>query len=287
MIINSNIAQRSVKIVRASDRQSISSILSTAASIVDIHWRDMEIDEAATPFLLSTDTISSDITNKIGTPFAGNVASLTGNKWLSGARLVAEGFSALQGNDAAWNPWFTEIKAWKGTEVKSIKLSFDFKLGQYGLWNARREVVLPALALVVPALPLMQHSAFAVGPFPATVALIGQFASRLLSELGGDAGESFSVGSSLTSALYDAVSASVYHVSVGNVFSLMHAVPSEVSFDLATDLDTEGFPVAAKVSVVYQGIVPPALNYGENVPIGLRFGSATPSKGHARAERPR
>ena len=65
----------------------------------------------------------------------------------------AAGVSSVTGsNKSLYNystqTWWKNLQGWTGTDPISIQLTFDFAMGQYGLWNAKKEVVLPMLNLI-------------------------------------------------------------------------------------------------------------------------------------------
>ena len=74
-----------------------------------------------------------------------------------------------------WQPWMTSVKAWDGSkEGFSFEYEFSFAMGQYGLWNAKEEVVKPILNLIAPALPRSMNNFSMNGPFPTAIQLLSQ-----------------------------------------------------------------------------------------------------------------
>lgn len=73
-----------------------------------------------------------------------------------------------------FQPWTTNVKAWSGDKSTGIsfKYTFKFSMGQYGLWNAREEVVKPIFNLIAPAFPQYISNIGMAGPFPSTAELL-------------------------------------------------------------------------------------------------------------------
>ena len=69
----------------------------------------------------------------------------------------------------------TGVKAWDGSKGGfSFEYEFSFAMGQYGLWNAKEEVVKPILNLIAPALPRSMDNFSMSGPFPTAIQLLSQ-----------------------------------------------------------------------------------------------------------------
>lgn len=279
MKASSNLQQRAVRIINAETSVSIGAQLSDIAKIThtELNVSNVIVDEERTPFLLDKDSFGFAIDNEVSTlgkSFEGATAKGGSmfSKVTSSIPKAAETLNALASKDygAAWNPWFLNIPTWQGTKVQDLDLNFSFKLGQYGLWNAEKEVVLPMLALLIPTIPRNLSNFMMQGPFPSTIALLGQFVEVLGSPSEGDATE-FSV--TLASNIVKTLEKSTYHISIGNVFSLMYAVPTRADVTFSTDLDTKGMPISGSLKIKYQGVVPPALDHDPGVPVGLRFGT--------------
>ena len=74
---------------------------------------------------------------------------------------------------STWQPWMVGVKSWDGSKGGfSFEYEFSFAMGQYGLWNAREEVVKPILNLIAPALPRSMDNFSMNGPFPTAIQLL-------------------------------------------------------------------------------------------------------------------
>lgn len=292
MNLPNKIAWRSVKIVKADGTNgTIAEDINELGNIIsDSGIKDLfnSFSEEVTPFILDSDSFDVDIDNTTSklssalgglvgkggklSSFAGKVAGVvtTGSEIVSAVTAVGDQEREF---GAAWNPWFLNMPTWENTKIQDLKLKFTFKLGQYGLWNAAKEVVLPTLALIVPTIPRRLDSFMMTGPFPSTIALLIDFASKLADpQKAGDT-------TTLAGAILSTLKAHTYHISIGNVFSLMYAIPTKAAVNMSTNLDVNGMPIQSSVTITFQGAVPPALNHGTDVPIGLRFGGTSPDKG--------
>ena len=81
----------------------------------------------------------------------------------------AAGVSSVTGsNKSLYNystqTWWKNLQGWTGTDPISIQLTFDFAMGQYGLWNAKKEVVLPMLNLIAMFCPSLIADGSMIGP---------------------------------------------------------------------------------------------------------------------------
>ena len=60
--------------------------------------------------------------------------------------------------------WWKNLEGWTGSDPISIQLTFDFAIGQYGLWNAKKEVVIPMLNLIAMFCPTLIADGSMIGP---------------------------------------------------------------------------------------------------------------------------
>lgn len=185
-----------------------------------------------------------------------------GSKGVPGAVLKAgEAIDALVSGAASptFNPWFKNVKAWRNTEPFALPLRFDFKMGQFGLWDAKQEVVLPLLALLLPVLPRAIDNMTMNGPFQAAsslLALILKEGAVNLVESGGD------VAKSISDSVLKQVNLSTYRISIGKQLLLDKAYCMDASVSLTTNTDQNGMPVSGNIQLKFEGAVPPAISNG-------------------------
>ena len=100
------------------------------------------------------------------------LTSGTPGKILSGFKDVLDGVAiasaATGSNKSLYNystqTWWKNLEGWTGSDPISIQLTFDFAIGQYGLWNAKKEVVIPMLNLIAMFCPSLIADGSMIGP---------------------------------------------------------------------------------------------------------------------------
>ena len=93
-------------------------------------------------------------------------------KALSGFKDILNGVAmasaATGSNKSLYNystqTWWKNLEGWTGSDPISIQLTFDFAIGQYGLWNAKKEVVIPMLNLIAMFCPTLIADGSMIGP---------------------------------------------------------------------------------------------------------------------------
>ena len=110
----------------------------------------MESDNLVTKFLSK---------NKVGKSLSGFEDILNG---------VAIASAATGSNKSLYNystqTWWKNLEGWTGSDPVSVQFTFDFALGQYGLWNAKKEVVIPMLNLIAMFCPSLIADGSMIGP---------------------------------------------------------------------------------------------------------------------------
>ena len=110
----------------------------------------MESDNLVTKFLSM---------NKVGKALSGFEDILNG---------VAMASAATGSNKSLYNystqTWWKNLEGWTGSDPVSVQFTFDFALGQYGLWNAKKEVVIPMLNLIAMFCPSLIADGSMIGP---------------------------------------------------------------------------------------------------------------------------
>lgn len=81
---------------------------------------------------------------------------------------VAMATAATGSNKSLYNystqTWWKNLEGWTGSDPVSVQFTFDFALGQYGLWNAKKEVVIPMLNLIAMFCPSLIADGSMIGP---------------------------------------------------------------------------------------------------------------------------
>lgn len=155
----------------------------------------LEVDKDV-ELTLDSDTFPEGLqfTNKIERPIS---AFLTGNSGKYGKIVGAVGslvsatanvigtVANLGQKDTpadVFNPWFKNTPAYDASALEPPKFSytFNFAMGQYGLWNAAKEVAIPILNLIAPTLPREINSAYTTPPFPTSLGLFTSLLNNVL-----------------------------------------------------------------------------------------------------------
>ena len=218
--------------------------------------------------VLSDETYQYSIVNKAD-PVLSNFIEQIGSKGVTGAVLrIGEAIdTALEGTAAAtFNPWFKNIKAWRNTEPVALPLRFDFKMGQFGLWDAKQEVVLPILALLLPSLPKTVDTMIMDGPFQSATSLLTLILKGTAINLMGGGKD---IASSISSAILGEVNRSTYTVSIGKQLLLDKAYCVDAAVTLSTTTDQNGLPTSGSIQLKFEGALPPAIS--NSVAQSIRF----------------
>ena len=229
---------------------------------------------------LSEESYNYSIRNATTQPFK-ELYEKINNGLVGGVLAGLQTVQAAMGREApSFNPWFKYAQAWTNTEPVQIPLKFDFKMGQFGLWNAQEEVAKPILALIIPAIPKSVSNLYMSGPFQSATELLAKVMVGVLTAVGeaikdliGTDSEMTTLAEKMSAVMIDSIKASTYKIIIGNQFELNHAYCREASVSLSTATDQFGFPISGSVMLTYEGSIPPALTNSLGVS-GTRFYAA-------------
>lgn len=163
-------------------------------SILDNVLKDSVVDKRI-ELLMTSPPKTMKTVNRIKEPVqellkGGGKGSDTMGKITTVATAAYNTLNALSTNgtgetSSTWQPWMTGVKAWDGSKGGfSFDYEFSFAMGQYGLWNAKEEVVKPILNLIAPALPRSMDNFSMNGPFPTAIQLLSQMVKGALENIG-------------------------------------------------------------------------------------------------------
>ena len=222
------------------------------------------------------------------------------------ASVIDEG-----GTASTWQPWMTGVKAWDGSKGGfSFDYEFSFAMGQYGLWNAKEEVVLPILNLIAPALPRSMDNFSMNGPFPTAMQLLSLLVQNFLSGTYSKEGNSNFLGyfentidrlktnikedgifkgvattavteindvlKDLSNILNDVIQESykgyTYDVKFGNFVTFNNMIITNGETSFSNEVDQFGYPIAGSVKLTFEGLVPLALNYSDSSLVAIKYG---------------
>lgn len=222
------------------------------------------------------------------------------------ASVIDEGETA-----STWQPWMVGVKSWDGAKGGfSFEYEFSFAMGQYGLWNAKEEVVLPILNLIAPALPRSMSNFSMNGPFPTAIQLLSLLVQNLLSDTYSKEGNSNFLGyfentvdrlktnikedgifkgvattavteindvlEDLSNILNDVIQESykgyTYDVKFGNFVTFNNMIITNGETSFSNEVDQFGYPIAGSVKLTFEGLVPLALNYSDSSLVAIKYG---------------
>ena len=222
------------------------------------------------------------------------------------ASVIDEG-----GTASTWQPWMTGVKAWDGSKGGfSFDYEFSFAMWQYGLWNAKEEVVKPILNLIAPALPRSMDNFSMNGPFPTAMQLLSLLVQNFLSDTYSKEGNSNFLGyfentvdrlktnikedgifkgvattavteindvlEDLSNILNDVIQESykgyTYDVKFGNFVTFNNMIITNGETSFSNEVDQFGYPIAGSVKLTFEGLVPLALNYSDSSLVAIKYG---------------
>ena len=188
----------------------------------------------------------------------------------------------LNGVSRAWNPWWINAPTWEGVVTTlSFQYIFKFSMGQFGLWNAKEEVFKPCLNLMAPTMIQDIGDWTMVGPYPRTIDVLGSVAKdaflgifkslALKDENDNDLAEAFNgtEWSNLTESLCS--------VSFGSILKLDYVLLKNSDVVFSSEVDENGYPISATVTLDFSTVVPQSLNSSNNM-VSMRFGSVDTGK---------
>ena len=224
----------------------------------------------------------------------GMISKISGLVTVGASIINAVANSGEGQTSGVFDPWIANINAWSGGRVISMNYTFDFAMGQYGLWNAREEVVKPILNLLAPTLPQYMDPAFIYGSYPNGWGLLVNFLKDIFSDndffetTKNENGELVtnrkSNGSILEGSwlqqLAEKLEAKVlqeykyytYDITFGNLFTFNKMLPTASTVKLSNEVDQYGYPIAGSIEMTFDGIMPPALNTYTEEELAVVFG---------------
>ena len=159
-------------------------------------------------------------------------------------------YTGTSGN--IFNPWWTSVPALDSGAVKrpTFSLSFDFAMGQFGLWDATKEVVKPILNLCAPVL-LRDLTDFTYKPpFPSAAMLTKDALDAILTASKDETRDG--VISTLT-GIYDDYT---YTVQFGSFATYSRMLLKSASSSFSNKVDDKGMPISGSVTLGFQALVP-------------------------------
>ena len=159
-------------------------------------------------------------------------------------------YTGTSGN--IFNPWWTSVPALDSGAVKrpTFSLSFDFAMGQFGLWDATKEVVKPILNLCAPVL-LRELTDFTYKPPVPSAAMLTKDALDAILTKSNDQTQD-GVIATLT-GIYDDYT---YTVQFGDFATYSRMLLKSASSSFSKKVDDKGMPISGSVTLGFQALVP-------------------------------
>lgn len=208
---------------------------------------------------------------------------------------AASNIASSSGSSSTWMPWAQNAQAWTGSSGGvNISYTFSFSMGQYGLWNAKEEVIKPILNLIAPTLPKYLGKTNMEGPYPTTIGLLsdiirnvdlkdsiaqsakdlgsdvvglftdnkGNIASDAVSSAGATIKRSLEdLGGIIETLVMSAYENYTYTVKFGRMQEFRQMMIQDSSVTFSNQVDQFGFPISGTCTLSMVGIAPPALSY--------------------------
>lgn len=159
-------------------------------------------------------------------------------------------YTGTSGN--IFNPWWTSVPALDSGAVKrpTFSLSFDFAMGQFGLWNATEEVVKPILNLCAPVL-LRELTDFTYKPpFPSAAMLTKDALEDILTKSNDQTQDG--IIATLT-RIYDDYT---YTVQFGDFATYSRMLLKSAHSSFSNKVDDKGMPISGSVTLEFKALVP-------------------------------
>ena len=230
--------------------------------------------------------------NGISTLFRGIQSITSGN--------YADSTGATAGT---FDPWMKNVNAFKDAGNFSISVNLKFAMGQYGLWNAKEEVVKPVLNLIIPTLPQHLNAFTIAGPAPTAFNLITEMIQSCVADVTSEngpseewqavqksfndvfgtadfeseniltkIGESVNIlGSLLEYLVLGAYKRYTYTIEFGNMFAFNRMLIKESDWKFSKEVDQNGLPVTGEVNLTLESTVPMAISTSNKNTMAVRY----------------
>lgn len=255
----------------------------------------LDVDKGVCLTVDSFPKFEGQLEGKLAAPLQGLLQKA--QKLATGINALSAGISLFSGNEdsgdtsQAFAPYLINIPAYAPQNARGIQFqsTFKFTMGQYGLWNAKKEVVLPVLNLLAPTLlrninPVMQQ-----GPFPSIFDLTAKVLKELWAgvtgngssnnaQTRGDEGASWltRLGDWLETLVLNTYDGFIYQVQYGRFMKFNNVILRDAKVNWnGNEVDQYGYPVSSEVQMTFETIAPPALSSSSYNSMALRFGVGT------------
>ena len=170
-----------------------------------------------------------------------------------------------------FNPWWTSIPALGSGAVKrpEFSVSFDFAMGQFGLWSGLEEVVKPILNLSAPVL-LRNLSDFTyTPPFPSAAMLVKEALSKIMDASKNE--DSHEIVDLITK-VYDDYT---YTLVFGNFAVYSNMILTHATSTFSHKVDDQGYPISGRVELKFKSLIPYTAGASYDKLISVKYGGAS------------
>lgn len=260
-----------------------------------------------TPVSTFVNSVTSGSNNLLGK--LSSLASYGINILSSWNDVMTHGANTNGRTAQVFQPWTKTVKAWGSSEGGiTFEYEFKFNLGQYGLWNAKEEVVKPVINLVAPAFPQYLDNWSMAGPFPSTSELLLRLIKNNFSTIDstssvGDVTSTFSntvknytdalsddsksfsdsvlgtlqnIGSVFKDLVESTYKNLTFTMEFGNIIKFDKLIIENATTSFSNEVDQDGYPISGSAKLTFVGLVPLALinntGYGETQMFSARYG---------------
>lgn len=205
------------------------------------------------------------------------------------------------GNSQTWNPWVTRTPVWASSN-SNVKFDYTFKfaMGQYGLWNAKKEVFDPIVNLMAPTLPQHVNALTMSGPMGTIFDLLsntidwetwnttkdtatdgykavkgiifgndGNWADKLTNAMNTSLD---ALSELLENIILNGYSQYTYDISFGSMLTVNKVLMKDSEVSFGAQVDQDGYPVTGSIKISFESLTPPALTAGSQETVALRYG---------------
>ena len=208
------------------------------------------------------------------------VVGQVSNVLLPGSKETAEAIAstALNLGEAIYegasgnifNPWWTSIPALGSGVVKrpEFSISFDFAMGQFGLWSGLEEVVKPIINLSAPVL-LRKLSDFTyTPPFPSAAMLVKKALSTIMDACKDE--NSTTIASTIANIYKDYT----YTIVFGKFAVYSSMILKGATSTFSHKVDDEGYPISGRVELKFKSLIPYTAGANDSTLLSVRYGGA-------------
>lgn len=208
------------------------------------------------------------------------VVGQVSNVLLPGSKEIAENITstALNLGEAIYegasgnifNPWWTSIPALGSGVVKrpEFSISFDFAMGQFGLWSGLEEVVKPIINLSAPVL-LRKLSDFTyTPPFPSAAMLVKKALSTIMDACKDE--NSTTIASTIANIYKDYT----YTIVFGKFAVYSNMILKGATSTFSHKVDDEGYPISGRVELKFKSLIPYTAGANDSTLLSVRYGGA-------------